>query len=201
MKIITVWSGKGGTGKSCMAKNLAGYLSILKKKKVLLIDKDSQRSIYKYFSKRDDSPFHVTDHIPDSFDSYDYVICDMPPLTENTENPLSIPQLKIIENSDLIVCPFQPDETTLDSVVSIYSANTDATIKPVLNRFRSVSKLHKESLAKINNSLSLKDRPAAYEVLGGAQVLFDKMKYSKALKEARSEFEVLAKQLLKVVGK
>jgi cellulose biosynthesis protein BcsQ len=199
MKIITIWCAKGGVGKSSFTKNLAAFLSIFEKKKVLVIDKDSQRSTYVGFIDREDSPFDVVDTIPNSFDGYDYVICDLPPLTENTENPLSVDQLRIIENSHLIVSPFQPDDITIKSMLSIYKANTNAIIQPVLNRFRSISKLHKEALEKIDGCLKLKDRIGAYERMKSGEVLFDKMPSSKALTDARFEFKELARDLVRLV--
>ena len=54
MKIITTWCAKGGVGKSTITKNLASYLSIFEKKRVLVIDKDSQRSTYANFSDNND---------------------------------------------------------------------------------------------------------------------------------------------------
>lgn len=199
VKIVTFWSGKGGVGKSSLAKNFAAYLSLYDGKRVLVIDKDPQRSTYKHFSSREDSPFTVVDVVPMSFDGFDFVVCDLPPLTENSENPLSVDQLRIIECSDLIVCPFYPDEITVDSVLSVYSANTNAVIKPVLNRFRTVSKLHNEALSKVAGCLKLKDRTGAYETLKASQVLFDRMRSTRALSDARAEFKDLAKSLLEVL--
>jgi cellulose biosynthesis protein BcsQ len=199
VKIITIWCGKGGVGKSSITKNLACYLSIFEKKKVLVIDKDSQRSTYANFSDRDDSPFSVVDSIPKSFEGYDYVVCDMPPLTENSENPLSVDQLRIIENSDLIVSPFQPDDLTLKSMLSIYNANTNAIIQPVLNRFRSQAKLHKEAVSKIDGCLVLKERHGAYDHIKANELLFDKLKSTKALSDARFEFKELARALVRII--
>jgi len=199
MKIITTWCAKGGVGKSTITKNLASYLSIFEKKRVLVIDKDSQRSTYANFSDNNDCPFTVVDSIPKSFDGFDYVVCDMPPLTENSENPLSVDQLRIIENSDLIISPFQPDDTTIKSMLSIYKANTNAVIQPVLNRFRSQAKLHKEAVKKIDGCLVLKERNGAYDHIKAGQTLFDKMKSTKALSDARFEFKELARSLIRVI--
>ena len=199
MKIITIWCAKGGVGKSCLAKNLAAYLSMFEKSKVLVIDKDSQRSIYANFAEKPECPFDVVDKIPQSFDGYDYVICDLPPLTENTENPLSVDQILIIENSDLIVAPFYPDGITIQSMLSIYEANTDATIQPVLVRYDVRRKKHKKAVGEIEGCMVIKDRSGAYDEMEPYQTLFDKMSYSRPLSHARHEFKVLARQLLKEV--
>ena len=42
MKIISIFNNKGGVGKTTFALNLATYLSLEKKKKILFIDNDSQ---------------------------------------------------------------------------------------------------------------------------------------------------------------
>ena len=197
MKIITSWCPKGGVGKSSLTQNLATFISVVKKKKVLVIDKDSQRSTYKNFANKDDCPFDVIDEIPKNFDGYDYVLCDMPPLSENTENPLSVDQLRLIENTHLIVCSFQPDVNTLDSMLSIYSANTNAIIQPVLNRFRSRAKLHKEAIRKIDGCLVLKEKYGTYDLLEAGETLFD-LPESKA-KDALDEFKELAETLLRLI--
>jgi len=196
MKIITCWCLKGGVGKSSLARNLASFIAIKEKKKVLVIDKDSQRST---FNKVQDSVFDVVDIIPKSFDGYDYVVCDMPPLNENGENPLSVDQLRLIENTDLIVCPFQPNDDVVKSMMGIYNANTNAIIQPVLNRFRSTSKLHKSAVSKINDCLVLKERNGDYERLKAGQSLFDAKKSD--VSNALQEFIILGREIMKRVNK
>jgi cellulose biosynthesis protein BcsQ len=195
MKIITFWCAKGGVGKSTMAKNFGAYLSQYKSASVLLIDKDTQRDVYHDFKDRQDSPFTVTDEIPSTFDGFDYVICDMPPLFENAENPLSVNQLRLIEHSDLIVVPFTPNNTTVKSALATLEANTDATFRLVLNQFRGRSKRYKEALEKVPNCLILPRRDRAYEELEEL-TLFDKQPYSGSLSDARNDFRKLARQLL-----
>jgi cellulose biosynthesis protein BcsQ len=194
MKIITCWCLKGGVGKSSLARNLASFIAIKEKKKVLVIDKDSQRST---FNNVQDSFFDVVDIIPKSFDGYDYVVCDMPPLNENGENPLSVDQLRLIENTDLIVCPFQPNDDVVKSMMGIYNANTNAIIQPVLNRFRSTSKLHKSAVSKINDCLVLKERNGDYERLKAGQSLFDAKKSD--VSNALQEFIILGREIMKRV--
>ncbi|WLD26561.1 Sporulation initiation inhibitor protein Soj [Clostridioides difficile] len=51
MKIISILSLKGGTGKTITSANMADILSVVHKKKVLLIDADKQGNLSQYFSK------------------------------------------------------------------------------------------------------------------------------------------------------
>lgn len=53
MKIITVNINKGGTGKSTFSYNFAKWLSLIQKKKVLLIDGDSSCNLTYSFGNRD----------------------------------------------------------------------------------------------------------------------------------------------------
>lgn len=54
MKIISILSFKGGTGKTITSANMADILSVVYKKKVLLIDADKQGNLSQYFSKFDE---------------------------------------------------------------------------------------------------------------------------------------------------
>ncbi|AXU79251.1 TPA: ParA family protein [Clostridioides difficile] len=51
MKIISILSFKGGTGKTITSANMADILSVVHKKRVLLIDADKQGNLSQYFSK------------------------------------------------------------------------------------------------------------------------------------------------------
>ncbi|HCU2611077.1 TPA: ParA family protein [Clostridioides difficile] len=54
MKIISILSFKGGTGKTITSANMADILSVVHKKRVLLIDADKQGNLSQYFSKFDE---------------------------------------------------------------------------------------------------------------------------------------------------
>ncbi|NDV93095.1 AAA family ATPase [Alteromonas sp. 345S023] len=195
MKIITFYCPKGGVGKSTLSKNFAVFLSLVKQHKVLFLDLDRQRHVMQASEKHEDWPFIVLDRIPDNFGDVDYVVGDISPVGVAA---LSVEQKQMLENSDLIISPFEADSDNIDSMVDIYNLQTKAIIKPVLNKFTSTSKLHKEALSVIKDCLVLKSR-SAYPQTSGANSIFFKNPYSSALSNARNDFKQLANKLLELV--
>ncbi len=91
MSIITVVNQKGGTGKSTIAINLAGYFA-RKKKSVFIMDADPQESITHWFKfRKEDSPLKIKaadsyftkpelkNHFITLKKEYDFLIIDTPP--------------------------------------------------------------------------------------------------------------------------
>lgn len=111
MKTIVIISQKGGSGKSTLAINLAGA-ALLNKRQSLIIDTDSQQSVYNWFKARahehalpyviSSYPANVEAHIETARqEGADYVIVDTAP--HSSQEALVIAKL-----ADLILVPCKP---------------------------------------------------------------------------------------------
>ncbi len=192
MRLISFYCPKGGVGKTTISKNFSVYLASVKKHKVLFLDLDRQRHVMQASEKNKDWPFTVLDTIPSTFGGVDFVIADISPVGVKY---LNTEQLKMLENSDVVVSPFEADDDNISSLVDVFNLETKAVIKPLLNRFISNAKLHKDAVKKINDCFVLKNR-SAYPQCSGANSIFFKNPYSKALSDAKYEFKVLSEQIL-----
>lgn len=145
--VILIGNQKGGAGKSTLCLLLAYYLSMLKKKKVTVLDMDYQASISGKFEKakilKNDSIYEV---IPSDLKYFpallellnqnreEFVLIDLP---GKMDDDLLIP---IINSAELIICPFNYDEFSVDSTV-LFSLvcreiNTLSPVVYVPNRIR-----------------------------------------------------------------
>ena len=116
MTIIGLINQKGGVSKSTTSIHLAYWLAVKKKKKVLLIDADSQKSSSQWIDGMDQqipvsilqSPDEILEQLPDLSSNYDYVIVDGPAsLSEATR--------AILFRCDVAVIPTQPTGVDLRS--------------------------------------------------------------------------------------
>lgn len=122
--VILIGNQKGGAGKSTLCMLLAYYLSILKKKKVTVLDMDYQASISGKFEKAkilENDPIYEV--IPSDLKYFpallellnqnrdEFVLIDLP---GKMDDDLLIP---VISAAELIICPFNYDEFSVDSTV------------------------------------------------------------------------------------
>lgn len=131
MKIISIISQKGGSGKTTLAANLAVYAS-MQKLKVLLIDADPQKSLSYWWEQREEKTPALADvSIKDlektiknlKKDLFDWVIVDTPPHTNETIK-------SVINISDLILIPVKPSPNDLRAI-----GNTMSLIKNQNKKF------------------------------------------------------------------
>lgn len=131
MKIVSVISQKGGSGKTTLTANLS-VIASLKKKRVLLLDTDPQKSLYHWWERRTQEMPNLADIGIDDLektisnlkkDSYDMVFIDTPPHTSKTIN-------SVVNVSDLILIPVKPSPNDLRAV-----GNTISLIKNKNKKF------------------------------------------------------------------
>ncbi len=113
-KLISVFSPKGGVGKTTISLHLADALS-QQNKKVLVYDSDTQKALTEVFQHSEELSFTVTDQSPSSIDDFDYVIVDFPPSLAN----LTREQRTILDRSDHVVSPIRASRLDLMSFKSI----------------------------------------------------------------------------------
>ncbi|MFF5380896.1 ParA family protein [Pedobacter suwonensis] len=149
--VILIGNQKGGAGKSTLCLLLAYYLSMLKKKKVTVLDMDYQASISGKFEKAkilENDPIYEV--IPSDLKYFpallellnqnrdEFVLIDLP---GKMDDDLLIP---IISSAELIICPFNYDEFSVDSTV-LFSLvcreiNSFAPVVYVPNRIKTTVK-------------------------------------------------------------
>lgn len=129
-KLISVWSPKGGTGKTTISLHLADALQRLEKN-VLVYDSDLQKSLTEVYKHSDELKFDVTDTSPKSIDGYDYLIVDFPPVVES----LSSEQKAILQKSDHVVSPIRASRLDLMSFKSVVSKIPKEKLISVLNSY------------------------------------------------------------------
>ncbi|MBT4482625.1 MAG: ParA family protein [Candidatus Latescibacteria bacterium] len=149
--IIAVVSAKGGTGKSTITLNLAGALSIYKKK-VRVIDADPQGSIAQWSKiKKQTEPTIIIQSAPvvektikKKSKKYDITIFDSPPTFKKRMK-------SIMQSSDMLIIPVTPglaDYWSTQKLVDIYleekekKPNLDARL--LINRIDRRTRLGKD---------------------------------------------------------
>lgn len=131
MKIISIWSVKGGVGKTTLALHLSQALT-RDNKRVLLFDSDDQKSALEVHSHSEEFTFDAVGELPDDVTGYDYLIVDFPP----TAKALNSIQRKLLKRSDHILSPLRASRLDLMSFKKIKTdfANDERFI-PVLGAY------------------------------------------------------------------
>lgn len=115
-QIIGFINQKGGCGKSTVSVHFVYWFTVIKKKNVLLVDSDAQKSSSKWLEGMDitiphivlNSPDDLLEQLPVLVTEYDYLIVDGPAsLAEETR--------AILFRADLAVIPVQPTGVDLRS--------------------------------------------------------------------------------------
>lgn len=122
--IIIIGNQKGGAGKSTLTLLLANYLTMVKKRKVTVIDMDYQQSIAQKYEKakvlENDEPYEVVaaslEDYPDLLellkaDPETLVLIDLPGKLDDDG------LLPVFKSADLVICPFAYDEFSFESTI------------------------------------------------------------------------------------
>jgi len=103
MKHILVANAKGGSGKTTLATNLAGYLASTNAK-VMLTDLDRQQSSTQWLKRRpaDAAPIHAAQDMGKHTQALDWVV---------TDSPAGLRDEKLadaVKDADVVIVPIQP---------------------------------------------------------------------------------------------
>ncbi|RZJ23707.1 MAG: ParA family protein [Acinetobacter sp.] len=145
--VIIVANQKGGAGKSTLTLLLANYLTLVKKRTVMVIDMDYQQSIAGKYEKakllENIEPYEVIaaslEHYPIMLsvlaqNKDQIVIIDLPGKLDDDG------LISVFQSADLIICPFTYDEFSFDSTVLfsvvLRKINSTAPIHYVPNRIK-----------------------------------------------------------------
>ncbi|MGI0495201.1 AAA family ATPase [Alkalinema pantanalense CENA528] len=212
MTIIAFVNQKGGCAKSTTSVHLAYWLTYKKKKNVLVIDADAQRSSSVWLSSLEASiPFEVLqtpddllDQIPQLAEQYEYVVVDAPAgLAEACR--------AILFRADLAIVPCQPTGIDLKSASdavkiirqaqSVRGGEPDAAI--FLSRAVRGTRLLDEAIALLTKT----NIPVLKTVIHQKQVIADTFGQSKVVwnllgkpaTESANEFDRLFKEIMRML--
>lgn len=131
--IITIYSLKGGTGKTTLSINLYDAFKRHGVDSIVLVDTDPQQSVYNLVGQLKQLDINVTTDF-DSVENTHLTIVDTPPTLDNKELDKILPQTDLI----LIPCrPSAPDAlsllTTINKVKEIQKENEGVKAAIVVN--------------------------------------------------------------------
>ena len=209
MTIIALVNQKGGTGKTCTALHLAYYLAVKKKKTILLIDTDAQRSATEWVSTLQcnlpssliTDPNILADAIPELAEKQEYTIID-------AAGNISETTRVILSYADKAIIPCQP--TALDLQSSGNAINLIRQARRIrkgepkaavfINRAVPRTRLKAEALELL---ASLEDIKLLKSVIHQRQAIADSAGQEKVVwelghsgKEAAREYDSLCKEVL-----
>ncbi|MCE3267789.1 MAG: cobyrinic acid a,c-diamide synthase [Burkholderiales bacterium] len=211
-KIIVLTNQKGGCGKTTLTMNIAGVIG--QKKKVLIIDGDSQGSATRWASSASDNkPFptaimglanvgdKVHREIKKYVANYEYIFVDCPPAIDN---PFTASALLV---ANLALVPVIPSPTDLWAAVGIQKVisnvstlNENLQARLIANMCQNNVSISKEALTLIDEFLFPKmntnvHQRTAYRqaaAFGGTVADLDNPK-------AKAEIDQLIKEILKII--
>lgn len=199
--VISVYSPKGGVGKSTLSLQLADALVALRNVSVLIIDRDSQGSIGSVArlaqSRGTPLPFNTHQGVPQSRPSEDVILLDHSPLIGQQFMP---PQ-----GTDLVLLPVQPSFLDFASMQQARGALEAQGFKSliVLNRYKANVNSHRD----LHNSEGVRQWPTIGErnimqsSIGSGRGVFSSPVSHSGVREARTDLSLLLDAIEGVIGR
>jgi chromosome partitioning protein len=145
--LIIIGNQKGGAGKSTLTLLLANFLTLVKKRKVTVIDMDYQQSLAQKYEKNKavekQENYEIIaaglEHFPSMYEvlrqsSEHIVIIDLPGKLDDDG------LIPVFSAADLVLCPFSYDEFSFDSTVLfsvvLKKINPDGQLVFIPNRIK-----------------------------------------------------------------
>lgn len=192
MKVISVWSFKGGVGKSTLSLMLASGFAA-KGLRVLLSDLDEQQTCMTFYNNAKNCPFEVIAGYPETSD-YDILICDHSPQRSDDNFPWEI--------SDVVLVPILPSAIDAWSMLPALKAlEANQIVKNrmiVVNKFQKNRALGDEFLKTIDHDFIVQDRAIYARTIATFSTIFKPSGlslFANGLRDAKAEIQLLIKKI------
>ena len=199
--VISIYSPKGGAGKSTLSLQLADAIVSQRKKSVLVLDRDSQGSIASVArlaqSKGNPLPFATHQGPPTQRPTEDVVLIDHSPLIGQQYMP---PQ-----GTDMVLLPVQPsflDFASMQQAKSALQAQGFKTLV-VLNRFKRNVNSHTDLLEQVRDQKwpIVCERTIMQSSIGAGRGVFSTPVSHSGVREARNDLNLLLEAIEATLGR
>ena len=129
MNVISIFSPKGGVGKTTISAHLADCLAVKYGKKVLCYDSDPQQALFAS-AEKGGFAFSVINEFPKEKPDCDFLIVDFRP-----SGKLSHQEQKVLDISSKIICPVRASRLDLESALKLNQLADESKIIKVLSCF------------------------------------------------------------------
>jgi chromosome partitioning protein len=197
VKIISVWCGKGGVGKSSLVLAIASCLSSMGFK-VGVVDLDEQRSCLTFAKGAEDCGFDVLSAYPEDKPDYDFLLCDHSPERTHENDPLKI--------CDLVIIPILPSALDAWSVLPAIEALDKRHVYKkmiVVNRYQKNRRMGDEFMDVVSHDFVVSERSIYQRTIANFSPLFKPQGFSLfsyGLKDAQKEIKALVDKMIETLN-
>lgn len=196
--VISIYSPKGGVGKSTLSLQIADAIVALRKASVLIIDRDSQGSIDSVAKlaqmKGHSLPFETMAGLPKAAPTQDVIILD--------HSPLIGAQFMPPQGTSIVLLPVQPsflDFASMTQARDALNAQKFNTL-PIINRYKHNVNSHRELREKIKDWPAIGERTIMQSSIGQGRGVFSSPVSHSGVREARTDLSLLLDRIEKELG-
>ncbi|MCJ8600975.1 AAA family ATPase [Klebsiella pneumoniae] len=196
-KIILVGGGKGGPGKSTMAQQIAGYLTVVQNKKVHVFETDiKQQTTFSWCQEREmnkDVPFidysmpdpreDISDTLTSLKEENDFVVVDAGGFDSDIQREAMV-------EADYVLLPIRPKRRDIRSLPNLYEVisqlreiNPDTVIRTVINQCPVLP-------SQMGYILAAKEACESFNLEPVASFIYDRGLYDKCEADGRTIFDI-----------